>query len=839
MAAQFNYDEWYKKGDPQVKTDPLAPSDGRIIPPVTMPYYSLKGLVLKPGDPITAMSQNELSSLNAADSGLDFQRSGDSGYTFSNPNTGEYGMFDPNEATNRLAKDRRAITEGTQKMLLPVGTVRNKITREQYRTGTRPTSSQEFYLVPQGDVPGNYWKYNPDYLKDVENDPLVISNARIIHKFENDGSDFEQNRDYYIKKAVTEMRRQILEAHYGKGNIAQVFHENEQEKPAQKVLPDYLPFGVPGVPALQFNMPGLPTLYGAWNAAQGSALDAASGDRMWGFGQSLIDLSDEAKRTGLAEASQRVKPRRITQKDTQPADVGDGSEISIFVNNLITSKYSADQLAGMSHDEKKKIAYEATGEYFSNKAKESLAQAFAINKEKKEGSSEFQTKEAYSPDWSFSKITQQAASSAVPTAAPMLASMFGSLATGGPWGGKAASAAVTYKLSADSEFMSQIYQWAADNGIDINNDPEVVMQQMVDMSKKDPRGFSNKLRSMVHHARVAGGLEAGVAFGLNEGLEKIHIPGSKEGSVLEALKKLGNKDISQVLGPRVVHMLEETGKEALEEYLTEVFVGFGKGVDQQVQKGDEYWEATKKQVRDLIESYKGDEPNADSEQRNAAAQIGAYMSLLMKAFTGKGNPDTALIKKARTQAAKALAEKYKGQPLGTAEKIEIALANMENAAASARLDKANEIMILEGHGSLWNRLNRTGQSDLPALELPDNVQPPPAARSSEDEIKALQKEAEEARARVEQDAKEQAAKDAAEQARRDSFNEETAAYQRARDLESESFAAYLELKEAGKAYQYALQEYQNNLDHPEVKAALDAFNKAEAKYNEVESRRKK
>jgi hypothetical protein len=808
---------------------------GPIVPPVAMPYYSLKGLVLKPGDPIAAMSQNELSSLNAADSGLEFQRSGDTGFTFSNPSTGEYGGFDANEATNRLAKDRRAITEGTQKMLLPVGTVQNKVTKEQFKAGTRPSSAQEFFAVPQGDAPPNYWKYNPDYLKEIENDPTVVSNARTLHKLDNDESDFEQNRDYYIKKAVSGMRRQILEAHYGKGNIAQVFHENEQEKAAPKVLPNALPVGIQGT-RFQFNMPFLPTLYGAWNAAQGSALDAAAGDRMWGGGQALLDLTDVEKRTSLAEASQRVNPRRTTQKSTQAPDLGDGSEVSGFVNNLITSKYSADQLAGMTHEEKKKIAFEATGEFFQNKAKESLAQAFAITKEKREGSSGFQTEEAHSPDFSISKLTQQAASSAVPTAAPMLVSMLGSLATGGPWGGKAASAATTYKLSADSEFMGKLFEWAANNGIDVNNDPEFVMQQLVDMAAKDPKGFSGKLREMVHSARVAGGLEAGVAFTLNEGLEKINIPWAKEGSVWEAMRKLGNKDISKVLAPRVANMLQETGKEALEEYLTEVFVGLGKGIDQQVQKGDEYWEATKKQVRELIESYKGDEPNADSEQRNTAAQIGAYMSLLMKTFTGKGNPDTALIRQARTKAAKALAEKYRGQPMGTAEKIELALANMENAAASARLEKANEIMILEGHGSLWNR---TGQPDLPALELPDNVQPPPAARSSEDEMKALQKEAEEARARVEQDAKQRAAKEAEEQARRDSLNEETAAYQRAADLENESLTAYWELKETGKAYQNVLQEYQNNMDHPEVKAALDAFNTAFAKYKEIERRRGK
>jgi hypothetical protein len=848
MASPFNYEEWLKVAQPPVAQPPAqAPQQppGPIVPPVAMPYYSLKGLVLKPGDPIAAMSQNELSSLNA-DSGLEFYQSEGGGHTVLDPNTGYYDTFDANEAANRLVKTRQAVTGGTQKMVLPVGTVQRKVTKEQYKTGTKPSSAQEFFLVPQGTVPQNYFKYNPDFLKEIENDPIVVSNARALHKFENDGSDFEQNRDYYIKKAVSGMRRQILEAHYGKGNIASAFLENEQEKAAPKVLPNALPVGIQGT-RFQFNMPFLPTLYGAVNAAQGSALDAAAGDRMWGGGQALLDLTDVEKRTSLAEASQRVTPGqiipkdtplRITQKRVQPPIIGDGSEVSNFVNNLITSRYSADQLAGMTHEEKKKIAFEATGEFFQNKAKESLAQAFAITKEKREGSSEFQTEEAYSPDFSISKLTQQAASSAVPTAAPMLASMLGSLATGGPWGGKAASAAVTYKLSADSEFMGKLFEWAANNGIDVNNDPEVVMQQLVDMAAKDPRGFSGKLREMVHSARVAGGLEAGVAFTLNEGLEKINIPWAKEGSVWEAMRKLGNKDISQVLAPRVANMLQETGKEALEEYLTEVFVGLGKGIDQQVQKGDEYWEATKKQVRELIESYKGDEPNADSEQRNTAAQIGAYMSLLMKTFTGKGNPDTALIRQARTKAAKALAEKYRGQPMGTAEKIELALANMENAAASARLEKANEIMILEGHGSMWRTnypLDQSYQEFLPpAPELPDNVQPPPAARSPEDE---------EANAIREQYYKEQAARDAArdaaEQARRDRLNEETAAYQRARDLESEIYAANEKVNEARKNYHYLLDEYQNNMDHPEVRAALDALNEAQAEYDKAESRRGK
>ena len=809
-----------------------------VVPPVAMPYYSLKGLVMNPGDPIAARSQNELSSFNADNSGLEYFPSEGSGYTFLNPQTGDYGLFDDKEATDRLAKDRSSVTEGTPKTVLPVGTRWNKVTKDQFKkTGKGPTSAQEFFLVPQDKpVPENYFKYNPDAWMDLASDPVVIANARHLHKVDNDGSNFEQDRDYYIKKAVEGMRRQILEAHYGKGNIAQAFYDNEPEKEAPKVLPNQLPVGVPGYPDLQFNLPWLPTLFGAYNAAGGSALDAASGDRVWEFGQALLDQADKSKRTSLAEASQRANPRRITQKATQPADVGDGSEVSNFVNNLITSRYSADQIAKMTHEEKMKIAYDATGEFYRDKAKGSLAQAFALNKTKKDGIWEFQTEEAYSPDWSLSKLTQQAASSFVPTAAPMLASMFGSLATGGPVGGKALSGAVTYKLSTDSEFMSQLNQWASKNGIDINRDPEVVMQQIVDMSAKDPEGFSKQIREMVHHARVSGALEAGVAFGLNEGLEHIKIPGAKEGSVLEALRKLGNKDISQVLAPRAASMLQETGKEALEEYLTEVLVGLGKSVDQQVQKGDPFWEATRKSARELIESYKGDEPNAESEQRNSAAQIGAYMSILMKTFTGKGNPDTALIRQARTQAARALAEKYRGQPLGTAEKIELALANMENAASSARLDKINEIMILDGHGSLWNR---TGQAELPPLQLPDNVQPPPAARSSEDEMRAVQKEAEEAQARAEQDAKERAAKEAEEQARRDSFNEETASYQRSLDLENESVLAFQELQKADKEYQKALNEYRPDSDAPEFLRIRQALLDARAKYKEIERRRGK
>jgi hypothetical protein len=797
-----------------------------VVPPLAPPAYRLNSL--KQGDPLALMSPDELSSLNARESGLSFERSGDSGYTFSNPQTGEYGLFDPSETTKRLVKtDTRVLTEGSPKMLLPAGV------RRQFKVGQRPSSAQEFFVVPQGAVPDDYWKFNPDAWKTLENDPLVISNARRLHQVDKDGGDFEQNRDYYIKQAVDAMRRQVIAQHYGQGNIAHAFYDDQPEPEQPKVLPSKLPFGVPGVPALQVNLPGLPTMFGAVNAALGSAYDAAAGDKMWEFGRSMRDQADPSVLAGLFDASQRRDLRRNKLESfNAPEILGDGSEASKFINAQFQSRYTPEQIAVMTPDEQRKIGYDIAGEYLRTKATNDLKQVFSINKNKKEGVSEFLTEEAYSPDWSLSKLTQQAAGSAVPTAAPMLASMLGSLATGGPWGGKAASAAVTYKLSTDSEFMAQMGQWASKNGIDINNDPEVVMQQMLDLSNKDPEGFSNALREMVHKARVAGGLEAGVAFALNEGLEHIKIPGAREGSVWEAMRKIGNKDISQVLAPRIANMLQETGKEALEEYMTEVLVGLGKGVDEKIQKGDPVWESTKNSVRELMDSYKGDEPNAESEQRNTAAQIGAYMSLIMKGLTGKGNPDTALIRQARSQAARALAEKYRGKKLVTAEKIEIALADMENAATADRLDKINEVMILEGHGSLWDRRDNVSP---PEMELPPNVRSPDGTPSGQD----LQSEAEAMRARAEQDAKDRAAKDAEEQARRQSFNEETAAYQRAQDLENESVLAFQELKKANEEYRQALNEYRPDSDAPEFLRIRDALLDARAKYEEIERRRGK
>ena len=597
---------------------------------VAEPSYAIKSLVPSTGG---AMTRNELEA-----------------HALSTNKIPGVGPFNPKQVTDNLLKtDKNTTTGGSPKMVLPAASAINA------KAGTAPMKQQDFWVVPQGPVPDDYSKFDPQALQELmfSNPAMgmeVMRVAKVIHEVENDTSPFDPADDYYPKRAMQFLRAQAMQRHYGPGNIAHAYHQEAVQKEPDKNIPDKLPVGMPGFPSLQTDMyiPGVPTLIGAIFAAVSSGYDAAIGDRMFDFGQSLLGQFDENKLGDLL--SRAAEARKPSAPNPFGLGVDEyGRSIDPFegqskeINGIINSKHTPDQLAAMTPEQKHQAGYQAAQEYLRRQSMNSLKGVVELTKLKNEGVSGYLTPEARAEGNSLSKLTQQAAASAVPTAAPMLASMVGSLVAG-PAGGKAASAATTYKLSTDSQFLELLSKWTGENGIDINADPVVVMKQMQEMSNKDPEGFSAKLKELVSSARVAGVLEAGTAFILNEGLDHIKIPGTKEGPIWDALKSMGQAGSSKVIVPRLAKFVEDTGKEAIEEYLTEVIVGLGKGINQDLRDGVDFREATKKNLSEIAASYRDEDPNATDEekearkqmsgQRNDAAAIGAYMSIVTRMLTG-------------------------------------------------------------------------------------------------------------------------------------------------------------------------------------------------------------
>jgi hypothetical protein len=819
--------------------NPVVPQS--TVPSIAPPQYALDSLVAKPGEPIRVMGQDEVANLAASKAN---------------------GPV-PFDVTNTILKtDPTTRTAGVPKMVLPISRGWTTVTPQEFAQGNRPSMQQDFVVVPRVAPPDAYWKYNPVAWKDLVNDPAVNDMAKRIYEVNKDTDPFEgDNKEHYIKQAIQQLRINAINQHYGQGNIAFSFHNEGAPKEPDKVIPDRLPVGMPGVPALQFNAPIAPTIVGSLAAAIQSGQDAVIADRVFDFGQAMIGQNDEKQVNALADGAARAaRSRRATQR------VVGGEDPNVFgfgvhndVNDIILKKYTKDQLMAMSPEARVEVGREAAREYLRQQAMDKLRSAFEVMKSKNEGISMFRTSDYYKPDFSLSKLTQQTATSFVPTAAPMLASMFGSMATGGPWGGKAASAAMTYKLSTDSQFLEDLSQWAGENGIDINQDPAVVMDQMVKMAEKDPKGFSQKLKGMVDHARVAGGLEAGVAFALNEGLEHVKIPGTKEGSVWQAARKMGQPGVVRgYLVPRALKLLEDTAKEAVEEYSTEVFVGFGKGVHEGMQKGDPFWEAANKQVKEIAASYLEDDPNVDkatnesrrqmAEQRNDAGMIGAYMSLMTRMITGKGNPDTALIRQARRGAAEAIAAR--SQRKTTIEEIERHLEDGEKRTFAQMHDLADELMTMSGNGRLADDVARrisplTEQqmNDFPINGMiggQDVLLPGQRATLFPEPIVSTVKpqggdaEVASGLARAFAENKRQADADAArardEAERRRALDEGTAEYRRQQDLELERYKAWESLRDANRNYANLLQEYGQDSQDPAFLEARKQLLEASEKY---------
>lgn len=805
---------------------------------VADPSYKLSSLVPDPNNPVRAMTRNELE-----------------GHATDLVNTNKIPGFgtDGKALTDKLLKtDKRTITQGVDKMVLPAGSAISA------KAGTAAMKQQDFWVVPQGPVPDDYSKFDPQALRELLfSDPamgfVVMRVAKDIHEAVKDTEPFDPADDYYPKRAMQWLRFQAMQRHYGFGNIAHAYHQEAVQKEPDKNIPDKLPVGMPGFPSLQTDMyiPGVPTLIGAGNAAVASGYDAAIGDRMFDFGQSLLGQFDEKKLGDLLSDAEKAKtpqrPRGFFGEDERrsrlpgtPALAPQFNEI----NNIIASKHTPDQLAAMTPEQKYQAGYQAAQEYLRRQSMNDLKGAFELTKLKNEGVSGWLTPEARAEGNSLSKLTQQTAASAVPTAAPMLASLVGSLAAG-PVGGRAASALTTYKLSTDSQFVELLSKWAGENGIDINADPVVVMTMMQEMANKDPEGFSAKLKELVSSARVAGVLEAGTAAVLDVGLDKlVKIPGSKEGPIWDALKSMGQAGSSKVIAPRLAKFVEDTGKEAIEEYLTEVIVGLGKGINQDLRDGVDFREATKKNLREIAASFQDEDPNATDEekearkqmsgQRNDAAAIGAYMSIITRMLTGKGNPDTALIRQARSRAATALA----AQRQTTQEKVEAMLKDGEERTFAQLVDKVNEMMVMEGNGTLdddtQRRLAGPGELPLNGLIGGEDVRTP-GQKAIANPTPIVQTAAPVNHGTV-------FARAMAETRR--AIDQDMADATRERSLEIESIVAHRELLDATSHYHNMVEEYQKSSsvvdpDIPEIRKAREAMDEAQKKYKAIEAERGK
>ena len=787
---------------------------------VAEPSYAIKSLVPSPGG---AMTRNELEA-----------------YALSTNKIPGVGPFNPKQVTDNLLKtDKNTTTAGSPKMVLPAASAISA------KAGTAAMKQQDFWVVPQGPVPDDYSKFDPQALRELmfSNPAMgmeVMRVAKDIHEAVKDADPFDPTDDYYPKRAMQWLRAQAMQRHYGRGNIAHAYHQEAVQKEPDKNIPDKLPVGMPGYQRWQTDMhiPGVSTLIGAGSAAVSSGYDAAIGDRTWEAGQNLLGMFDE-KQLGdlLSRAAEARKPRAPNPfglgVDEYGRSIDPFEHQSNEINGIIKLKHTADQLAAMTPEQQYQAGYQAAQEYLRRQSMNSLKGAFELTKLKNEGVSGYLTPEARAEGNSLSKLTQHAAASAVPTAAPMLASLVGSLAAG-PVGGRAASAATTYKLSTDSQFVELLSKWAGENGIDINADPVVVMTMMQEMANKDPDGFSAKLKELVSSARVAGVLEAGTALVLNEGLDRIKIPGTKEGPIWDALKIMGQAGSSKVIAPRLAKFVEDTGKEAIEEYLTEVIVGLGKGINQDLRDGVDFREATKKNLSEIAASYQDEDPNATDEQkekrkqmsgqRNDAAAIGAYMSIITRMLTGKGNPDTALIRQARSKAATALA----AQRQTPQEKVEAMLKDGEERTFAQLVDKVNEMMVMEGNASLDDDTQRrlAGPVGLPLNGLlgGEDVRTPGQKAMVDNPTPIVQ-----TAAPVNPDIA--LARALAEQKRSMAQGDIVL------NLEMQSFAAYEALLDAARHYHNMVQEYGKFPSM--VDPALAALNEAEKKYKAIEAERSK
>lgn len=630
-----------------------------------------------------------------------------------------------------LKKDPYFLKGGSEKMVLPLS------------SGPK---EQVFKVVPKNETilePG-IQGINPDNLDSVRDQPIVTSLARDMYEAQRrsareDGA-WDDVRDFYLKQAATALRDEAFRKNYGDDTSIARYMNNTPDNPAvSKVIPNNIS-----------NIPGLPTLVGMFSSGYGSMLDAVSASKAVDVGTDMQHLADPG--TFSPE-----KWDRIFRRKWVPGRNG--------IRDIIETQYGGE-LKHMTDDDKESIWNMAVKTYREQSLQRSVDELKKSNEAKNNSWAGFGTEdarmtqgEAYSKGIGsgVSNSLQNLSASFTATGAPIAASAVASW-LGGPAAGRAASSGVTYKLSHDSEFMDQVTTWLDSHDIDITNMPaEEVSQRIMDLAIKDPDRFNRELNGMRQMAHLAGGLEAGVAFGLDVGLDKgLHKIGfgkySKEGSVIRAAMKVGNpKVFTKLLAPRALRVFEDATKEGIEEYLTEVIVGFGKDAAKNYQNGQEIYDAAREAVRNLARSYteEDDLSKETAEQRNQAGVIGIYMSLMMKAATGKGNPDTAGLRTVRSNAAReieALRRKFPmGGPNRSVDQIVSELQTLEQSSFEQFADFAEELFLMHGHGDLQDVLNReTGinpstdtpynQSDIPVRDIPSDKQTPMSSVSADEAV---------------------------------------------------------------------------------------------------------
>ena len=573
-------------------------------------------------------------------------------YDYLQEQGGESALANPQQF---IQSDPKIMTGGSRKMVLPVykDTLKpstNDISLNRFGNIDR----QSFILVPEGASPNT--------------PPEGWGNA----------GDFSGNQDELSKRYMA-MRR-----HFGTDASLASSFKPEEEKP--KIFPD-----------LPFLAPGVPTLLSSGFAAGGSFIDVLRDRNSWDVAQGMAKATDDK---GI-EASLDRAGGIYGKKELIPMPgLNDFTRERLNALKDIRSRYNEDQLNAMSPDELRRIAVETIKTQRLGQIKGDVADQQYWDKLRSSGVWDYRTKE-YGEDWKnlsmpgiASKLTQETAGSAAPTILPMVASLAGS-ATRVPGAGYAAMGATTYELSANSEINRLMQQWAASKGVPMNASPEAIVSHVQGLINEDPNGFKNEIKSMINEARMSGALEAGLAIGLNKLVDGFKIPGAQEGSVLQAARHGFQPRVARtVLIPRIKNAIQEMGREAAEESMTELLKALGMGTYRNAKNGQS--------VTDAFSTALQDYSAKDGEAAMEAGAVGAYMSFLSKLITGKGNPDTALMVEARRKAAAQLSAQN-GKPV---EQNDEQLARLARGLKFAEEFKKAELeSLFSGQGTLEDQMN--------------------------------------------------------------------------------------------------------------------------------------
>jgi hypothetical protein len=705
--------DFYKsQGQPQAAQPSYTPGKFPTAPDLNPVFFDASKLA-KPGQPILAMS-------------------GDEAYQYALENYGESAFEQDDKGKFRIRadvfhSDPKFLTGGVPKKLI-------KQTPDRYDRN-RETS----YIVPEAEPQGadvlefdrQMGMFNP---YDIQN-PLVETavGGYARDAFEKrkaaglETREWEDAKKTYLTAWAIAKRDQAVAAHYGSPSIA--FSFNNPDDPKKKIIPENVS-----------HIPGVGATVGAINAFRGSVNDSVKASNFWDVGSYLGKL---AQPPGSVQVDFSAPPALVNRFAGEPrVNMNEPFEVSNFIRQSIIDEYG-DEIEHMSPDQLQEIVDSKAASLNIEKAKKSMRAFSDANRAGNESAMGWRTAAGFKTLSEareggvgdlLSWATQSAASSGMATGAPMMASMVGSLLS--PAAGRVASAAVTKSLSTNAEFMDTMAVWLAGHDIDINKPADQVMDEIVKLHDKDPKEFQKELARIVNYAHVAGLAEAGTAAVLDVGLDKaFKLAGagkfSKEGSLLKAAMRIGNRKVfTKLLAPRALNVFEEAAKEGFEEYFTEVFVGTIKDTTAGVQAGQGLVGSFQKALRKQYESYGPDKDEKAlemAEQRDSAGAIGIYMSLFMRAATGRGNPDTALMQRARTNAAAAM------QAMGGANRsvneIVASLQQAEGRTMEQLMEFAEELALMSGHGDLDDMIARDLGLDpdtgKPLGGYTDEVEAPP------------------------------------------------------------------------------------------------------------------